>query len=611
MNKLQFKHFVLLCLLSLLQLSFNGSSLLAQGNVKLAEEYFKSGELEKARSIYEDLLKDINFVPVVHANYLDVLVQLQDYKAAEKHLSRVIKLFPDNLVYRVDEVVYLETLEKKDQAKKAFQQILEMVKADQYKTRLTAQFFINKRLFEFAIQVYQEARKYQKAPQAYAMDLANIYRFMNKKDLMVDEYLTHIKYNPSNLNYIKNVLQATLTEPEDLESMEMLLLDKVQKFPDDRNLIDLLIWNYMQQKNFFGAFVQARALEKRMRGAGSSLVEIGQVALDNRDYANAIKIFTYITDEFEGTVNYILARRLLIKTREEEIKNSYPVNPVSLRALVNAYDQLVNDIGLNENTFEAYRSKALLHAFYLDEKEQAIQIFEKLIATPRMPAELLALSKLDLGDIYLLLDQPWESTLLYSQVEKQQKESNIGHEAKLRNAKLSYFKGEFQLAQQHLDILKLASTREIANDAIELSVFIKDHSVLEADNTPLLQFSKVELLIFQNKKTEALAALEQMYENYPSHSLADDILWAMAKLELEFGRHEQALIYLEKIVEQFSFDILSDEAYYTMGKIYEEKVKDKTRAMEIYQDFLVRFPDSIFLFDARKRFRILRGDVNF
>src|SRR5690606_28607822 len=98
-----------------------------------------------------------------------------------------------------------------------------------------------------------------------------------------------------------------------------------------------------------------------------------------------------------------------------------------------------------------------------------------IVANPRASLQLKSKAKLDLGDIYLLKGEPWESTLLYSQVEKQQKESPLAYEAKLKNAKLSYFKGDFRLAQDHLNILKEATTREIANDALDLSMRIKEN----------------------------------------------------------------------------------------------------------------------------------------
>jgi hypothetical protein len=43
--------------------------------------------------------------------------------------------------------------------------------------------------------------------------------------------------------------------------------------------------------------------------------------------------------------------------------------------------------------------------------------------------------------------------------------------------------------------------------------------------------------------------------------------------------------------------------------LYENKLKDPAKAMELYQDLLTKYPGSLFVVEARKRFRALRGDV--
>jgi tetratricopeptide (TPR) repeat protein len=206
------------------------------------------------------------------------------------------------------------------------------------------------------------------------------------------------------------------------------------------------------------------------------------------------------------------------------------------------------------------------------------------------------------------MGQPWESTLLYSQVEKSARETPIGYEAKLKNAKLSYFKGDFALAQDHLDILKLATTREIANDAISLSLLIKDNTMLDSNEVAMQRFAEVDLLIFQNKKHRAVQTLDSMRVQFPSHSLTDEILWRAANLKMELGAFDAAIQDLEQLSAGFGFDILGDDAMYLKGIIYEEHLKDREKAMEIYNHFLTSYPGSNYAAEVRKRFRVLRGD---
>ena len=83
--------------------------------------------------------------------------------------------------------------------------------------------------------------------------------------------------------------------------------------------------------------------------------------------------------------------------------------------------------------------------------------------------------KLKLADIYLYKDEVWEATLLYSQVDKSMKEEPLGHEARFKNAQLRYFIGEYEWAESQLKVLKAATSKLIANDAMTLSLVIKDN----------------------------------------------------------------------------------------------------------------------------------------
>ena len=237
-----------------------------------------------------------------------------------------------------------------------------------------------------------------------------------------------------------------------------------------------------------------------------------------------------------------------------------------------------------------------------------------MINNPRATLYLKSKAKLDLGDIYLLKGEAWESTLLYSQVEKTQKENPVGYEAKLKNAKLSYYKGNFRLAQEHLDILKEATTREIANDAMDLSMRIKENIAFDSVGEALKQYALVELLLYQNKIDSALQRINQLKQGisdsvaFSNQTILDDVYWLEANIRMKRGEFQESIALLQKIQDEYADDVLSDDAFFLQGEIYERQLKDKDKAMEIYREFLTKYPGSVYAAEARKRFRTLRGD---
>ncbi|UII28265.1 tetratricopeptide repeat protein [Fulvivirga maritima] len=578
--------------------------------VQLANEYFTKGETEKALSMYEDLSRQMANIPLIHNNYFHLLLEMKKYDEAQKYLRGLTKRFPNNVYYRLDEGLIYESQGNEEKTNKHFRQIINDIKDDNYLVQTVASYFVNKQFTALAAETLEQARKAMHNDNLYALELANVYRVANEKDKMVEEYLKYVTQNPANLSYVKNTLQNLLVEPEELESLENLLYQKIQDEPDSQIYGELLIWVNLQQKNFYGAFIQARAIDKRMKAEGSRSMNIGHIALDNNDYETAIKVFSYIIKTYPETYNYLLARMYLIKAYEKKVKNTFPVDKEEIKILIKDYDIFVSEMGINRNTLEALRNKALLHAFYLDQKDSAIAILKKVIENPKATSELKSQSKLDLGDIYILTGEPWESTLLYSQVEKSNKNEPLGYEAKLKNAKLSYYKGNFQLAQEHLDILKQATTREIANDAMALSILIKDNVALDSTETAMKKYAAIEQMLYQNKTDSALVAIKQMRKEFSRHSLSDELLWLEADIYKKRGDFEESIRLLKKIVDEYDYDILSDDAYFTMGDIYDKQLNDKEKAMEIYRDFLTRYPGSVYVAEARKRYRQLRGDFN-
>lgn len=578
-------------------------------DIELANQYYEQGETEKALVLYEELAKNSQHIPFIHQNYLELLINKQEFKEAESYLERQIRSGENTESFRVDLAQLYELKGDTKKAESLYKRVIEEAVRNTYKTQRLAQLFFNKRMYDRAVETYKKARELQNDESGtYALQLANLYRALGEKDKMIAEYFRYVNLNPRRIDYVKNMLQNSLAEPEDLQTFENVLLEKVQKYPDNLTYSDLLIWAQVQQKNFYGAFIQARAIQKRLNTGGSALLDLGVIALDNEDYPTAIKIFEYVAEEFKQGNAYFVARRYVIKAREELVKNTYPIEREQILRLVKEYEQLVNEIGLNNTSLEALNSKALLHAFYLNQEDSAIAILNRIIETPRVNPVLQAQSKLALGDIYLLSGEPWEATLLYSQVEKEHSDEPLGYEAKLKNAKLSYYKGEFGLAQGHLDVLKEATTREIANDAMSLSLLIKNNSVLDTSDVAMKAYADTELLLFQNKKEEAMEALEKMRKKYKGHSLTDEILYQQASIALELGYYQQAVDKLSEITANWGRDVLGDDAYFLRARIYEEYLRDKEKAKEYYREFLTSYPGSLYVAEARKRFRALRGD---
>lgn len=587
--------------------TFSGKIFAQQDEISIANEYFRSGEYEKALVKYEDLSKKPKLIPLIYGNYLTTLKYLDKSREAEKFIKSTIKTFPDNPLYQVD--LYIIMLEQEDsKADKYFKSLVNDIKEDRVVVSAIQEYLVKNSYTDAAVNLLLEARKASPQKNDYAIYLAKVYMLQDKKEAMMDEMLNHLMENDYQLETVKNNFQNYLQEKEDYKLLEDKLYQLIQKNPDKIVLNELLLWLNIQNKDFRQALLQTKAIDRKSNLGGAKLLEVGKIALDNKNYDAAVKFFESVLDRVHSGYNYSVARRLLIFSKEEAVKNTYPLDTAKIFSLITDYKDLINDLGRNKQAYEAMKNMALLYGIYLDKKDTATILLQEILNEPAADYRLKAETKISLADIYLLSSEPWEASLLYSQVEKDMKEDKLGHEAKLKNAKLAYYKGEFDLAQAHLDILKMATTREIANDAMDLSILIQDNSALDTSYAALMEYAEIDLLLFQKKDQLALDRLDSLLLKYPGHSLTDEIYWLQAEVFRKRGNYQQALTKLDKITQEFPQGIYADDAMFTKAEILEQNLNKKEDAMDIYKEFLYTYPGSIFVAEARKRYRLLRGD---
>ncbi|MGI4873737.1 MAG: tetratricopeptide repeat protein [Janthinobacterium lividum] len=573
----------------------------------LARDYVRRGEFEKAAFLFSQLKSDEQTAPTVLPDYLAALQSLKRYKDAEKLVKHAIRQHPEEGGYGVALGGVYAANGDAAAADKQYQKVLAQLTLSQVAP--VAAEFGRRELPAWAERTYLRGRELAKNNTEYAPQLIQLYTQSQAQDKLLAETLHLVERDPQQLPFVRNMLQNALHEEKDFDALEKLLVDKVQSQPDQNSFSELLLWLQVQRHDFTGALVQARALDRRTSAQGSRVLALADIAQRNKDYETAIAAYDYITREYRDGPNYNLARQLRLQAREAQVRDTYPVDPAQVQALATDYEKLLTELGHRPESAEVMRSLAGLYAFQLGNQAKAMSLLQEIIEMPRVEADVVDGAKTTLGDLYLLKGEPWEATLLYSQVEKSHPEAPLGYEAKLRNARLSYFAGDFKLAQSHLDILKEATTREIANDAMQLSLLIQESTVEDTLGLALKDYAAVEELVFQNKIPQAEASLTTLLRKYPTHALTDDALFLQAKLQRRTGDYAAAVATLGQITNNPKYDVLSDDALFLLAEIQEVNLHDKPAAQALYQQLLTKYPGSIFVAEARKRFRRLRGDA--
>jgi predicted Zn-dependent protease len=433
---------------------------------------------------------------------------------------------------------------------------------------------------------------------------------MNKDDVpnSVKYYLGYMEMFPQGIQQVKNIIQTSPAGQKMLDEMETQLYAKVQRAPNNEDYIDLLTWVYIQNKDFEGALVQMKALDKRKSENGFRVLNIARMAQTEGYYTDAIAGYEYVVSKGKENSLYFQARTELLNCRKEKISKNINYTQEDLLGLKSDYLSFIDDNGRGFRTAQSMKELADLEGFYLHDIKSAIELCNEIVAMPGVNQQLKNQTKLSLGDFYLIDGDVWESTLLYSQVDKDEKDSPLGEEARFRNAKLAYYRGDFEWAQTQLQALKSSTSELISNDAINLSVFIIDNLGLDTSEDAMMMFAKAELLLFQNKEVQATGLLDTITYLFPGHALYDDIEYAKAQIFVKRKEFERAIPLLEDIIKNYKTDLKGDDATFLLAQINEEHLSNKEKAKELYKTIITDYNSSLLVIESRKRFRTLRGD---
>ncbi len=580
--------------------------LFAQDNdLQLAKQYNTSGETQKALEIYQKLYKQDN--ERYYSYYINTLLTLKRFDEAESAAKKLVRKHPGAHEYRIILGTVYTQQGNLNKADAIYDALIKNLPADRNEiSNLAGQFYQSSNL-DYAIKIFQQGRKVLNSDEAFTYELINLYRFKRDKVALTEEYLNFLPSNPNFISQAENAFSTVFEGDADYDILKGALFRRIQKDPQQIIYTELLTWQYLQQKEFDLALNQALALSRRQNDDGTSIFELCRTLGTNEAYDAAIRGYEFIISKGKNQPLYIPAKIELINTKNLKVTSGKYV-PADLLGLEQDYTGLLTEFGRNTNTVFAMQNLARLQAFKLHKLNDAQKMLEDAVNIPNIRPELLASCKLDLGDVYLINNQPWEATLLYSQVEKDFPNTDINQDAKFRNAKLAYYTGDFTWAKGQLDVLKAATSQLIANDALNLLLLIADNIAADSIGGALKIYARADLHIFAEQPDKALMTLDSIDKKFPNNSLNDDILMSKSRILIQQKNYADAVPLLKKIATDHPNDLWADDAVFMLGDIYENRLNDKASAKVWYEKIITSYPGSLWINEARKRFRLLRGD---
>ncbi len=571
---------------------------------QLAAQYYRDQDYEKARDLYGKIYEKSGQTGHFQ-QYIECLFHLKDYDKAERELKSFVKKNPSYYKSFVD-LIYVYTMQgKNDKAKKQYNEIVKDLPDHAPTIRNLSYAFQSRSMNDMALAILEKGNALLNGKETFYLDQAYIHQSSANYQEAFKYYFLELETHPGQYNNVRNRLQTMMfydVNHSISDELRMALLKQTQEKPDNLEFAQLLVWYALQQEDYDIALAQSQSIDRKTHDQDAQINNLSGTCLNNKQYDVALQGYSYIVDKGKSSPFYGQALTGLINTEYQKLKAANSTDTKAYEKLSNRIDEAYQDINTNDLS-KLVGIQADIMTYHLDQSESAIQLLTDNLnntVTKQGQAEL----KLKLADIYLHEDEVWEATLLYSQVDKSMKEEPLGHEARYKNAQLRYFIGEYEWAESQLKVLKAATSKLIANDAMTLSLVIKDNLEVDTSGMELNRLARADYRIYQQREDEAITLLDDIIatgnEISKPHAL-------FRKGEIMEKRKEYAYaeqLFLQ-IVEQYADSYMADAALMHAALIEQDELKDKELAKQHYEQLIDDYPTSIYTAQAKKNYRKL------
>ena len=571
---------------------------------QLAAQYFRDQEYDKARDLYKSLYEK-SYQNYYLQQYVECLIQLKDYDEAEKALKKYLKDDPTNSKYTADLVYVYKLQDKNDKARKCLNKVLDDLPANGAVIRNFSYAFQGRGLYDMALAILDKGNQLLEGKETFYMDMAYINQSMVNYQEAFRLYFLELEVHPGQYNNIQNRLQTLLfydVNHSIADELRIALLQQTQAKPDNLEYAHLLTWFALQQEDYDIALAQCLSIDRRTHDQDAQINNLSGICLNNKQFDVAREGYAYIVDKGKSSPYYGQALTGVIKADYLKLKAANSTDTKAYEKLTKRIDEAYTEVNTNDLT-RLTLIKADILTYQLDKTEEAVALLTRTIENVGGKQDKAEL-KLKLADIYLYEDEVWEATLLYSQVDKSLKEEPLGHEARYKNAQLRYFIGEYEWAESQLKVLKAATSKLIANDAMTLSLVIKDNLEVDTTGTELNRLARADYRIYQQREDEALALLDDIIASGNEIS-KPHALFRKAEIEEKRKAFETAETLFLQIVEQYPESYMADAALMQAALIEQNQLKDKELAKQHYEKLIDEYPTSIYTAQAKKNYRKL------
>ncbi len=589
--------------------------------IRLAQTYRSIGQLNKAKTILSDLYKNNKNNIALYNELNKILIQLKDYNTSEKIIKERLNIEPKNISLYGDlgTTYFLKGKEKK--AKEVWLKGISTNPESAFAYRTIANYMIQNRAIEDAIEVLKKGNKISKNHTLFAYDLANLYSITMKFENATEEYCNILLEKPKQIGIVKNRILAYIHSNGAVKPT----LEVVEDFYNDYDkpiFLELLADLYLKTNKIEKAFSTYTRLENETTKNGSKLYRFAQIAYRSGYNKISAKAFQVIIENYKSSslisgakIGYAKALEADINKQNNNSNDAWKPLKLNIKAnskeiyqgIISAYMEIIKEYPNNKIGEEAEYRIGKIYLDYLKQPDKAKDIFTKIVTLDNNK-HFTNLSKFELSKISILNNNFSAAKKYLEQIlENSRSEKELKSKTKFLLAKINTWQGKFENAIKLLNEIKQNPKDKNTNDALELSLIL---NTFKSDSTNLKKYFYADNLVMQNKFKKALTIYREIAENKNLFILKDFAALNYAKLLIALNKYKETVIFLNKILNCDEANIYKDKFLFLLGIDFYYGLHKPNEAKKNLTKLLENYPTSLYYNKSRKIITEIKSTEN-
>lgn len=574
-----------------------------QSDTQLAYTYYQNQEYEKASELFLKLYERTR-----SSNFLDFhivcLINGKQYDKAENVLKKFLKADENNKDFMINLGYIYEQQGKTEKATEYYEKTIKKLIPSTNDINNLAYRFREIRKYEWAIKTYERGREILKKPDVFNTELGDCYLMERNYEKMFDFFTKSLQTNPETIDNITSKLSFARSNDiiNNMDNMIEKKLEQIFKTPDYKPVFNqLAVWYNLQKGNYANALQHATLLNQKSENKIHIFLNIARSAATAQKYDLAKQAYNKVLEKGKENNNfYIAAQKEILNCKYQEY-GQQANNIGQYRILAGECDEYIRKYGSNNGNVDVTILLADIYAYHLALPDSANNVLQRSETTRMQSPTALYMIKSKRADLLVFMDNIWEATILYTQIEKANPNNDLGYEAKLKKAWLAYYSGDLLWAKAQFDVLKGATTKLISNNAIKMSHFINSNYEEEGDNSKLEKLAAMEYKIYQKKGQAVLPILDSLIGN-STPGIADYTSLLKAKILCSDLKYTEAVSLLEKLKNESEQTYIQAEAIYELAGV-KVKMQDKDKALELYKQLVSDYSGSVYSVKGGRLYR--------